>query len=125
MALLQCKAETGTTTYDDGMETEAGTNDGRVVGMTDQIDCGAEAGTMMVPKVETTSPDEMTYKVVVSMMTSTVLVATETGKTVETSGKATAVGTTETVMVGMKVGIGVVQVLAGTVTVSTTDDGRV
>jgi len=41
---LQCKAETGTTIYELGIATEAGTNEGMVDGTTDQILCGAAVG---------------------------------------------------------------------------------
>lgn len=91
-SLLQCKAETGTTTYDDGIETEAGTNDGTVDGITSQID-GTEAGIRIVWLVVTTSPLEIIYSVVVSMITETVLVATFGGKTVDNYGCGSDVGT--------------------------------
>jgi len=59
--LLQCKALTGTTMYELGMVTDFGTNDGNVVGTTDQMLCGAAvAGTVIVPHVLITSPEEIT-----------------------------------------------------------------
>jgi hypothetical protein len=62
-SLLQCKALTGTTTYELGIETEAGTNDGTVEGITDQID-GTEAGIRIVYEVVKVFPAETIYSVV-------------------------------------------------------------
>jgi hypothetical protein len=89
---------TGTTTYELGILTEVGTNDGTVVATRDKM-LGWEAGMMTVPWVETVFPGEISYKVVVSMTTVTNPVSTEAGKTVESLGISTWVGTDETVMV--------------------------
>jgi hypothetical protein len=51
-------AEAETTTYDEGIEMDEGMNDGEVYAET----CGP-AGTITVPNVETTSPEEITYTV--------------------------------------------------------------
>jgi hypothetical protein len=88
---LQCKAWTGTTTYDDGIETDSGTNDGTVVGTNDQT--LTSAGTKIVCDVVKVSPDEMMYSVVVSMMTETVDEATECGNTVDKAGCGSELGT--------------------------------
>jgi hypothetical protein len=85
------------------------------VGTTDQIDfCVGK--TVIVPCVLTTSFDEITNSVVVSIMTVTVPVGTDEGKTVEMAGSLITVGIAEIVTVVKKVGTGVDHELAGTET---------
>jgi hypothetical protein len=93
----QWRAVIGTTTYELGIETDSGTNDGTVDGTNDQM--LTVAGITMVYDVVNVSPLEMIYSVVVSMMTETVDEAIDAGKTLEIAGCGRAVGTTDVVTV--------------------------
>lgn len=61
--------------------------------------CGAAGGIIIVPQVLIISFDEIMYKVVVSMITLTVSVGTEAGKTVDKAGSEITDGTNEIVSV--------------------------
>jgi len=87
-ASLQCKTLTGITTYELGIVTEFGTNEGVVDGTTDQTLIGADvwAGTVIVPHVLMTSFEEIIYYVSVWITTVTVETATLGGITEEMAG---------------------------------------
>jgi hypothetical protein len=70
---LLLKALTERTIYPVGIVTDAGMNDGVTEGANDQTDGYGGGKTVIVPCVVITSPDEITYKVVVLITTVTVL----------------------------------------------------